>query len=109
MLARQPTHEPGFLRMQRPLMTAEELLRFERKWRAIFMVFAVLLFVAMIDHLTRRPHGLEAVVCYSLGVIALAGCIQTARHLGDAERLDAVQDGVTTFDEDLGYSADLDN
>ncbi len=83
------------------LMTSEELDQFERKWKIIFTIFAVVLAGALLDHLLRSPHGVEALWCYSLGAFGLIVCLWAASKLRDAARHDAVIGGVELLGEDL--------
>lgn len=89
------------------LMTSDELLRFERKWKIIFTVFGIVLIGALLDYLTRRPNGWEAVICYGGGAGAFAGCIFSARRLGDGERLGATEESLELLDEDLAGPIDV--
>lgn len=91
------------------LMTSDELIRFERKWKIICTVFAVLFVAAMFDHLMRHPDGWEAALCYGVGIPALAGCIYSAKRLRDAERLAAVDGGMETVGEDLSVPIEFDD
>ena len=83
------------------LMTSEELDQFERKWRIIFTIFAVLFAGALLDHVLRSPHGAEALWCYSLGAFGLIVCLWAASKLRDAASQDAVTGGVELLGEDL--------
>jgi hypothetical protein len=88
-------------------MTAAELVKYERKWKAIFTVFAVVFVAALLDHLTRHPGGREAIVCYGVGAIAFAACVYSAKKFHDADRIDATKDGLSLLDEDLSVPTDF--
>jgi hypothetical protein len=82
-------------------MTADELLRFERRWKLVFLVFAILFVTALLDHMLCTPHGWEAFGCYILGGLGFFGCLYSGRKLGDSDRIDAALGGLSLFDEDI--------
>jgi hypothetical protein len=91
-------------------MTSGELQRFEREWRLLCGVFSSIFAVALLDHLVRRPHGIEAFFCYGLGIVGLFGALLGARRLGDPERSAGALDGLGLIGEDLSLdSAELDD
>jgi len=90
------------------LMTTEEFVQFERKWKIVFTVFGIVFAGAILDYLLRSPRGAEAFLCYSLGPIAFLVCVLSARKLADADRLDRVMGGLEVLGEDLS-SGDLDD
>lgn len=81
--------------------SVDELDRFERKWKAIFTCFAVVLAGALFDHMLRSPRGEEAVWCYSLGSLAFVGCLFSAYQLRDPLRHEGVMGGLKLLGEDL--------
>jgi len=86
------------------LMSRDEFIRFERKWKIIFTFFGVILAGALLGYMLRSPHGLEAFWCYTLGAAALLVCLWSARKLGDAERYDRAIGGLELLGEDLPIS-----
>lgn len=90
------------------LRTAEELDRFERKWRVIFTCFAVVFAAALFDHMLRSPHGEEAAWCYSCGAVAFAVCLFSAYKLRDPARQEGLMGGLDLLGEDLS-PGDLDD
>ncbi|MFZ6673382.1 hypothetical protein [Undibacterium sp. Xuan67W] len=61
------------------LMMADEFLRFERRLKFIFGVFAFLLIAALLEQMTRWPSGAEAFLCYSFGAVGFLDCIYSAK------------------------------
>ncbi|WP_090443875.1 hypothetical protein [Duganella sp. CF458] len=90
------------------LMNTEEFVRFERKWKFVFTSFAVVFVAALLDHLLRSPHGVEAFWCYSLGLLSVVVCFSAAYKLRDAARSDGVIGGLDLLGEDLSVG-DLDD
>jgi hypothetical protein len=86
-------------------MTAEELMRFERRWKAVSFVFGIVFIAALIDHMTHRPHGWEAFGCYAIGGIGFLGCFYAGKKLRDPSRIGAALEGLTLFDEDISIDA----
>jgi hypothetical protein len=68
-------------------MTADEFLRFERRWKLIFVVFAGIFIAALLDHMTRRPSGIEALLCYTLGGLDFSVASTQLGDLGDPDRI----------------------
>ncbi len=87
---------------------ADELERFERRWKFIFTCFAVILAGALFEHMLRHPRGEEAVWCYSLGAIAFVACLFSANKLRDSARHEGVIGGLELLGEDLS-PGDLDD
>lgn len=83
------------------LMTSSELDRYERKWRIIFTVFAIIFVIALLENLIRHPGSAEAVYCYGVGAIAFAGGIYAAKKLRASERLEMDKDGLSPWDRDV--------
>lgn len=88
--------------------SADELDRFERRWRLIFTCFALVFAGALFDHMLRSPGGEEAAWCYSLGALAFVGCLFSAYRLHDAARYEGVMGGLNLLGEDLS-TGDLDD
>ncbi|WP_426337846.1 hypothetical protein ACN9MZ_15270 [Pseudoduganella sp. S-14] len=86
------------------LLSTEEFMRFERKWKIIFTFFGAILAGTLLDYLLRSPRGVEAFWCYTLGAAALLVCLWSAHKLGDAERYDGAIGGLELLGEDLPIS-----
>lgn len=74
------------------LMNAEQLLRFERKWKLIFSGSACVLIAAVIYRVAVAATTVESYVCYAVAVAALGTCWHAATKLADPDRMDSVKD-----------------
>lgn len=86
-------------RIDTPL-TAAEFLRYERRWKLIFLLFGIMFGGAIIDFLMLSPHGMEVAFCILIGVFGFLGCLYSANKLGDDDRLDATLEALNILDDD---------
>lgn len=77
------------------------LERFELRWRIVFTCFGMLGACALFDHMLRKPHGEEAVWCYSAGALGFIGALFSAYRLRDGARMDAVLESLDLLGEDF--------
>ncbi len=82
------------------LMNSQEFLRFERRWKIVFLLFGLTFVIAGLDWFIRTPRGGEAVLCCVVAAIGFAGGMFAARRLGDADRIEALQEGLGALDDD---------
>ena len=75
------------------MKTLVELERYERRWKRIFAVAALVLVVCLVDLFPMHASGAERVGCYSLGTLAAFVGLLAARRLGDPDRAAAITDG----------------
>jgi len=88
-------------------MTAQELLRFDRRWKSMLVFCAIVLAVAISNRVARKPRGAEVFWCYSLGGVALiAGCY-AIRRLADPDRLGDQVVSINMPDDVFLFGADL--
>jgi len=81
-------------------MSAQEFLRFERRWKIMFFLFGLLFAAAGLDWFLRSPRDGEAVLCYIAGAIGFAGGMLAARRLGDPDRVEAMKDALDALNDD---------
>lgn len=86
--------------------TAAEFLSFERKWKLVFTVFALVFAGALLDHMLRAPSGEEAAWCYTSGALAFLICCWAAHRLRNAACHESLIGGLELLAEDLS-SGDL--
>jgi len=75
------------------MKTLLELERYERRWKRVFAVSALVLIACIVDLFPMRASGAERVGCYSFGTLAALIALLAARRLGDPERAEAVING----------------
>lgn len=90
-------------------MTVDALLRFERRWKVIFFLFACLFATMLALLVFRLVRGPIAFACVAVSGLGLYGAIFSAGKLGDPDRVKALEDGLSVFDQadNLGGDGDV--
>jgi hypothetical protein len=81
-------------------MTAQELIRFERRWKGIFTFFALILAASIFVYHFRLVDNARIIWIVAIGVASLIGALFAANQLRDPERRKGVFEGLETLDDD---------
>jgi len=88
-------------------MTAQELLRSERRWKGVLVFCVIVLVAALLDRAARQPRGAEVLWCYGLGGAALIASCYAIRRLADPDRLGGQAISINMPDGEFLFGADL--
>ena len=81
-------------------MTAQEFVRFERRWKAIFAFFALALATSIFVFHFGLVEGAGIFWCIAVGIVSLIGSLFAANELRDPSRRESVLDGLDALDDD---------
>ena len=73
-------------------MTPRQLDKFEQEWKRAFAISAGVLAVCLLVLLMFASTGTLGFVAYSIGGLAVVGCLYAAKKLRDVERANAAID-----------------
>lgn len=82
------------------IMTAQEFIRFERVWKAIFTFFAMTLAASIFAFHFELVEGIGIFWSIVIGVASLVGALFAANKLRDPSRRKGVLDGLEALDDD---------
>lgn len=81
-------------------MTAQELIRFERRWKGIFTFFALILAASIFVFHFGLVEGAGIFWSIAIGVASLIGALFAANELRDPARRKGVLEGLEALDDD---------
>jgi len=81
-------------------MTAQELIRFERRWKIVFAIFALAPAASIFAFEFVLVEGTGIFWCIGIGIVSLMGALYAASELRDPLRREGVLDGLEVLDDD---------
>jgi hypothetical protein len=81
-------------------MTAQQFIQFERRWKAVFTLFALVLAASITVFHFRLVSGVGIFWCIVSGVASLIGALYAANELRDPSRRDGVLEGLGAINDD---------
>lgn len=80
-------------------MTAQELIRFERRWKVIFTFFALILAATFFIFHFGLVEGAGIFWSIAIGIASLTGALYAANELRDPDRRKGVLEGLEALDD----------
>ncbi len=81
-------------------MTEQQFIRFERRWKAIFTFFALILAASIFVFHFGLVTGIGIFWCIVSGSVSLIGALFAANELRDPSRREGVLNGLEALDDD---------